>query len=209
MYFSSAQNDRSICCTYILFISSLTSFELFDQLKQRWLSAQSMFSLHRHAMPCHRWRCLFWLSSSESKSPRGTKPETYPLCMGNKEESTVWMQWRERASWTLTGLLSSREITQIQAKKLHWNIEESSVLCSSISICSTWRNDNFHYLIDPIISQRERYYRIFPATPRCVCRWYISSLILSHYCLFMKQLVNPSLTLIVLQFKRVYLCRLQ
>ena len=63
-----------------------SSFELLDQLKQRWLSAEAVFGLHRHAMPCHRWRCPFWLSSSESKKPRGTKPETYPLCMGEQGE---------------------------------------------------------------------------------------------------------------------------
>lgn len=52
-------------------------------VKAKMTPAESVFSLHRHAMPCHHWRCLFWLSSSESKSPRGTKPKAYPLCMGN------------------------------------------------------------------------------------------------------------------------------
>lgn len=159
-------------------------------VKAKMTSADSVFSLHRHAMPCHRWRCLFWLSSSESKSPRGTKPEAYPLCMGNKGESTLWVQWRGRANWTLTGLLCSREITQIYTKKLHWNIEESSVLWFTISICSTWWNGNFHYLIDSIISQRGRYCRTF-------FQWlwdYVGdkddlpcSLIMLHYQIFMKQ----------------------
>lgn len=52
--------------------------------KAKMTPAESVFSLHRHAMPCHRWRCLLWLSSTESKSPRGTKLEAYPLCMGEQ-----------------------------------------------------------------------------------------------------------------------------
>lgn len=52
-------------------------------------SAESVFSLHGHAMPCHCLRCLFWLPSSESKSPRGTKPEAYLLCMGEHPVSAM------------------------------------------------------------------------------------------------------------------------
>lgn len=121
---------------------------------------ERVFSLQRHAMPCHRWRCLFWLSSSESKSPRGTKPEAYPLCMWNKGESTLWVQWRARASWTLTCLLSSRENTHIHILRNGTETPKNLLFCFSIFICLTWRNGNFHYLIDPIISHTERYCRV-------------------------------------------------
>lgn len=50
---------------------------------------KSVFTLYRHAMPCHQLRCLLWLSSSESKRPRGENPEVWPLCAGNKGESTL------------------------------------------------------------------------------------------------------------------------
>lgn len=97
-------------------------------------SAEAVFSLRRHATPRHRWRCLFCLSSSESKSPRGTKPEAYALCTGNKGESTPWVQWRGKASWTLMGLLSPEEITQTHTKKLHWNIEKSVLFLLQIHL---------------------------------------------------------------------------
>lgn len=56
-------------------------------VKAKMTPAESVFSLRRHATPGHHWRCLFWLSSSESKRPRGTKPKAYPLCMGNNEKA--------------------------------------------------------------------------------------------------------------------------
>lgn len=124
-------------------------------LKAKMTPAESVFSLRRHAMPCHHWRCLFWLSSSESKSPWGTKPKAYPLCMGNNEKAPFKCSVGGRASWTLTAWLSSREITLIHTQELHGDAEESSVLCLSISICYTWRNYNFHYPIDPVVSREK------------------------------------------------------
>lgn len=122
-------------------------------VKAKMTPAESVFSLRRHATPGHHWRCLFWLSSSESKRPRGTKPKAYPLCMGNNEKAPYKCNVGGRASRTVTAWLSSREITLICSQDLHRDAEESSALWPSTSICCTWWNYNFHYLIDPIISQ--------------------------------------------------------
>lgn len=138
-------------------------------------------------MPWHGSRCLFWLSSSESKSLRGTKPEAYPLCTGNKGESTLWVQWREGASWTLTGPLSSKEIIQIHAIKLHWNIDKSSVLCLPISIFSKLLNKS-DYLFDPIISTGRYWWFCSFWDPEIMEGIRVISyfLIMLHYYLFMK-----------------------
>lgn len=125
--------------------------------------AASVFSLRRHATPRRHWRCLFWLSSSESKRPRGTKPKAYPLCMGNNEKAPSKCSVGGRASWTVTAWISSREITLIRSRDLHRDAEESSALCPSVSICCTWWNYNFHYIIHPVISQG-RIRHAFPPT---------------------------------------------
>lgn len=126
-------------------------------VKAKMTPAESVFSLREHATPCRHWRCLFWLSSSESNRPRGTKPKAYPLCMGNNEKAPFKCSVGGRESGasrtTVTAWLSSREITLICSQDLHRDAEESSALCPSISICCTWWNYNFHYLIDPIISR--------------------------------------------------------
>lgn len=140
-------------------------------VKAKMTPAESVFSLHRHAMPCHRWRCLLWLSSTESKSPRGTKLEAYPLCMGE--------QGRKHPASAMEGesKLDTDGSTQLQGNHTDTYKEIAlkyrRISCSwlfPISICSTWWNYNFHYLIDPIISRRGRYRRIsFPMTLR-LCR---------------------------------------
>lgn len=130
-------------------------------VKAKMTPAESVFSLRGHATPLRHWRCLFWLSSSESKRPGGTKPKAYPLCMGNNEKAPCkckggggGVEWGVRGRGrTVTAWLRSREITLICSQDLHRDAEESSALCPSISICCTWWNYNFHYLIDPIISQ--------------------------------------------------------
>lgn len=122
-------------------------------VKAKMTPAASVFGLRRHATPHRHWRCLFWLSSSESKRPRGTKPEAYPLCVGNNENAPSKCNGGGRARRTVTAWLSSREITLICSQDLHRDVEESSALCPAVSICCTWWNYNFHYLIDPIISQ--------------------------------------------------------
>lgn len=154
----SEHNGWSIYWISILFKRYLLSVEPFDQLKQRWL-------LHKVCLVCTELPCSAITggvcsgSLQANQKPQREKTKAYPLCMENYESAPCECSVGE--SWTLTGRLSSREITPIHTQKLHWDIDESSVLYLSISICCTWWNFNFHFLINPIIGQWDRHCRIY------------------------------------------------
>lgn len=76
------RGDYSLYTTLCSIIVTLS--EQFDHLKQKWL-LQSLLSLHRHAVPLQCWTCLFWLSSSKSKFPRGRKSQNLIFGRRNKE----------------------------------------------------------------------------------------------------------------------------
>lgn len=157
----SKHNEWSAYWFYIPLKGCLTSSELFDHSKQRWLLQRVCLVCADMLCPAITGGVCSGSLQANQKSPWGTKPKAYPLCMGNNEKAPFKCSVGGTASWTLTGWLSSREITLIHTQKLHRDAEESSVLCLSISICYTWRNYNFHYPIDPVISREKNIARNF------------------------------------------------